>query len=959
MSYESAKFSLRPHWFLRCILPFWFKTVEVEISTDFLSARKWSVNINHIKGVRLTPRKFWTRIEIINQQLSDPVFIGRFAKSDATEFYQSVKFTKFGDYMTRLSGKIENFVEQSKYLSQSEVRDFSIFSGVNNFKHFDIGPNTPTPEVLRNSLNQILLFKNRTKMIIEEHNNTFVSKQKTIHKRFFNSVEANPLTDKQTEAAIRNEDNNLIVAGAGTGKTACVVSRIGYLLEEGLAQPDQILVLAYGKKTQEELEERVLLRLGRDDVMVKTFHSLGMLICAGSDGIMPSVSRLAEDDWEMERFIDSSIARGISNPTTRQYFIDFLAYYRHEIIDEWSFEFLSDYYSKLALVDLRALDGTKVKSQEELRIANWFILNSIEYEYEAEYPFEQGDRNHRSYKPDFYFPEYDLWLEHFGINEHGETAPHIDNHKYHEQMDWKRKAHKRNGTDLIETFSYQHRRGIWENILKELLTEYGIKFQPVSESFVLKLLREKGELSNLAKFLKSYIELLKTTDVSIEQLKVRGISGNEYDNIRSCAFLKVLTYVYVEYERELDGSNEIDFGDMIRLATQHVQNKSYVSNYTHIIVDEFQDISCARANLIRALLSANKYVRFFCVGDDWQSIFRFAGSDVKIMSQFNNNFGSYSRTDLNTTFRYPKKLLSAASRFVTANPVQLRKNISSTSSSLKKPIKVCLYGVVGDSTEEPESLYDVLSQIYAEIRRHKCRYLISVLLLGRYNFIRDDIPDVFLENANGIDPEFQTIHKAKGREADFVILLGANRGKYGFPTAMADDPLFQLVLGDEDGFPNAEERRLFYVALTRAKQMVYIVGAESFRSEFIDELLGEEYRAEVEHPPQIFDSAICPECGGRLIHRSGRYGLFWSCEYFPKCEGRLTVCKACKVGAVQMLDGYGQCNYLKCRKQFDTCPRCSIGLLVDKTGRFGPFMGCSKYPHCKFSRNITGQYLNK
>ena len=796
------------------------------------------------------------------------------------------------------------------------------------------------------------------------HNDAFILQQLEIHRAWFDCVETNPLTDRQREAAIRNEDSNLVVAGAGTGKTSCVVARVGYLLRQKLARPDDILILAYGKKAQVELAERIAKQLDNVQVEIRTFHSLGLSICAQRPEGKPSLSRLAEDEKAMLNFVEATIAEGLHDKTCRAAIMDFLAYYRNETIDEWDFDSMVDYFRRLGQIDLRTLEGVKVKSQQELKIANWLTLHGIEYEYEKKYSVDTADQQYSQYKPDFYLPTHDLYLEHFGIDLDGNTAPFIDKEKYWKGIRWKRDLHKQHQTDLIETYSYQHRRGTWRTDLQSVLEEKGVEISAVSVEHVLAILRETGQHHTLSKFFGRYISLLKSTDVSIQELKSRAIESTRHSQKRVDAFLKTLTFIYDKYQSHLSNHGEIDFGDMIRMANEAVSSGNYHSPFTHIIVDEFQDISRSRANLLLALKNVSESVRLFCVGDDWQSIYRFAGSDVKIMAQFQENFGYCARTDLDQTFRYPDKLLAAATRFVTANPLQLRKDMRSEIKSHGKPIDIRFLDGISDddsvATSLDNTLLSIREEIETEVRSKRTTFSesgkASILFLARYNFVEKELPIGILNPDTYVEPSFKTVHRAKGLEADYVVILNVVRGRYGFPSGIDDDPLFGLILGEADAFQDAEERRLLYVALTRARQKVYLLTEHFRRSTFVEELLKPEYHDEVIAAESIFTEAHCPECDSLVARKIGAYGNFWSCESWPICEGKLTLCKKCRIGAIVKKERMGCCNYQKCEAEYQPCPgRACDGLLIHREGPFGPFFGCSNWKGkgigCQVTRN--------
>ena len=230
-------------------------------------------------------------------------------------------------------------------------------------------------------------------------------------------------------------------------------------------------------------------------------------------------------------------------------------------------------------------------------------------------------------------------------------------------------------------------------------------------------------------------------------------------------------------------------------------------------------------------------------------------------------------------------------------------------------------------------------------------------MLARYNFTLDEFTRLGPE---GPQPtRALTVHSAKGLEADYVIVIDLRCGTLGFPTEIEDDPVLRLLLGEEQHFPNAEERRLFYVALTRARSRLYLLGDASETSPFIQELLGQQYAGWVDLFGDESQRYRCPRCSGRTIQRrEGAYGAFWGCMHYPACHGRLPECRKCGVGVMQPVrpeepHGY-HCTH--CEQTTRTCPGCGIGALIEREGPRGPFLGCSEWRPdgrgCDYTENV-------
>ena len=248
-----------------------------------------------------------------------------------------------------------------------------------------------------------------------------------------------------------------------------------------------------------------------------------------------------------------------------------------------------------------------------------------------------------------------------------------------------------------------------------------------------------------------------------------------------------------------------------------MESGRFRSRFKYILVDEFQDISPARAALLKALLDNCPGARLFAVGDDWQAIFRFAGSDIAVMQEFGERFGDYERIDLETTFRCSDHIAEVATEFVLRNPAQISKTVRARNKAERPAVQVGLPSDKGLSL-----LKEALDRIADDARRREGTS--EVLLLGRYQHLRPRHMAALRSRYPGLRFSWRTIHGAKGLEADYAVVLGVCTGKYAFPSEMDDDPLLNLVLAASDAHPNAEERRLLYVALTRARRQVFSAG---------------------------------------------------------------------------------------------------------------------------------------
>lgn len=315
---------------------------------------------------------------------------------------------------------------------------------------------------------------------------------------------------------------------------------------------------------------------------------------------------------------------------------------------------------------------------------------------------------------------------------------------------------------------------------------------------------------------------------------------------------------------------------MLNLAADCVEDGRWASPYELVMVDEFQDVSQARARLVASLLKEPGR-HLFAVGDDWQSINRFAGSDLAVMTDFEGRFGLAVTLKLETTFRCPQSLCDISSDFVSRNPMQIRKKVRSAKPDVANPVSII---EVGDENSIRAAVGKRLREIAAQLGGDALEA--SVYVLGRYNNDSSYLPQ---EAHNGrMDVQFVTVHSSKGLEADHVIVPRMTAETLGFPSRIADDPILALAMPGGDSFEDAEERRLFYVALTRARSTVTLITVAHRKSPFITELVRNN-KIEVRDLEGVESSnEVCPSCKrGFLVRRKGKYGPFYGCSRFPGC----------------------------------------------------------------------------
>ena len=800
-----------------------------------------------------------------------------------------------------------------------------------------------TPEI--RMLKDILEFLEAPDRAREQANKAHIANELYRSRTLFDTIEAMPLTEEQRHAVVLDDHRNLVVAAAGSGKTSVIVAKAGWLIKRGYRRPSELLLLAFARDARHEMQQRIRNRLGpaaARGVTVRTFHSLGLSIIGQAEGRRPALAPSAESAQALfellKGIVADLLADGGLSGTLLEWFQDQFAPYK----SEHEFRNWGEYWNYIRRHDIRSLKGEKVKSYEECEIANYLYLNGIAYEYEAAYEYDTATPDKRQYQPDFHLPDHGIYIEHFGLDADGKTASFVDNDKYHREMEWKRRVHEEHGTALIETFSHEHADGNLLRNLAKKLGAHGVAIAPIPRDDLFGVLEQQGRIDPFTRLLATFLQHFKGSRMSFAEISQRAASlaGRK----RAEAFLAVFRPVFERYQESLTRSGTIDFHDMINRATDLVESGRYRSPFGYIMVDEFQDISPARARLLKALLDSAPNTQLFAVGDDWQAIYRFGGSDIAVMREFQTWFGDYLRIDLETMFRTDDRIAKVATDFVLCNPAQIRKTVRPMRKADRPAVHLGLPQQKGLSL-----LMEALDKIAEDAGRHDGTS--SVLLLGRYRHLRPRNMGRLAQRYPGLRFSYRTVHRSKGLEADYAVVLGLCSGKHGFPSEITDDPLLDLVLAVPEAHPNAEERRLLYVAITRARRQVYLLAEGGPPSSFARELLRGRYDVNVfGRLPQA--DVPCPQCReGRLERRENpRSGsTFFGCSNWPYCRLTRPPCPSCGTGLTERTGDDQRCR--DCGELLEPCPDCD-GWMETRMGQYGRFLGCSNWPDCSYTRNL-------
>ena len=907
----------------------------------------------------------------------------------------------------------------------------------------------------------------------KQANERYINQELNDNSDLFDDLDGKSLDSQQREAIVVDEDAVKVIAGAGSGKTFTIQGKVKYLTEKRDVDPSEILAISFSNASVDDLKERIA-----EPIDIKTFHKVGK-------DILTQYNQYSRPDTSaLKRIIKRYLTKkALKNEDISKKLIEFFSFYINVPPSDDDIKYEGDLLDWQEGVDFstlkrrfknkqrETLNNEIVRSYEELYIANFLFIYGIKYTYEKiySYPNKNFEREFNKFKeflfsfneeipdelknditkdllnltdifeeyeikdylPDFYLDDYNIYIEHFGLNRNCEN--HLiggkSSEEYVKEMEWKRKVHKKYGTTLIETFSYYQSENRLLTRLAEKLQAQGVEFNEIDYREVYRILLENKTIKEWEDFivlLKTFIELFKGNNYDENKFKefydyVGGLKDS-FSKDRTIAFLKIVEEIYNDYEAYLLKIKKIDFNDMINKASDCIVKNGLDLPYKYIIVDEYQDTSFTRYNLLRNICDSIG-AKIMVVGDDWQSIYSFSGCDVNIFTKFDNFFDVCETRYIEKTYRNSQQLIDASSNFVMKNPDQTRKELKS-SKSLKYPIKLVNFdndfdeilkfeliikNIINQSAfknkkililgRNNKDIFNLLKNFNVENEYGKRKFEI----LGDEDKLRRNkfVKIVYRESPD-VNIEYRTVHQSKGLECDNVILINLKNWKAGFPNKMVDDPVLNFVKRNGDSFSYAEERRLFYVALTRTKNNVYLLSPYFKSSVFVQELKTDanvellelennrlETLKNIEKNGERYvipTKLKCPVCKTGVVllesfWNKGKLNRVLKCshnmappfnrcnweggyygseledlddiEYCPSCEGIL-------IKRYRHSDGHpflGCTNFRKtgCRgkgKKLEyigkTCPKCGKPLVKRVNGEDNSlFVGCSGFPKCR------------
>lgn len=445
---------------------------------------------------------------------------------------------------------------------------------------------------------------------------------------------------------------------------------------------------------------------------------------------------------------------------------------------------------------------------------------------------------------------------------------------------------------IVTYSSYNDKKTLIEH-LKEDLIKLGYQLEEKSDKDIYLRLRDTSEDNYFSRF----IDRILIPFISI-------FKGNNYDESsfellrknmpeKLSDKLEIIEQFYLYYQKTLKEQNRVDFEDMINIAYKVMPSLKEANlgvDYNYIIIDEYQDISMQRYNLTKRISDLFD-AKIIAVGDDFQSIFGFAGADVELFTNFKKYLDSAKMIPIVNTYRNSQELVDLASDFVLKNNQQIKKRLVAH-KSIQKPVEIYLYDdskrFLSDYSK-PLAVSKIIGEIYCSNPTH------NILLLGRYKddintllksglFVKLNKENIICKNYPKAKIDFLTVHSAKGLGYDQCILINSSNEKFGFPSLIEDEPIISILKPKrEEEIPYSEERRLFYVALTRTKNKMYIVTPSTHISPFIEEIRNDNnvlyHDTIIRCNSKIMTNYDCPRChSDKLIMFNYKKSDYWLYE---------------------------------------------------------------------------------
>ena len=661
------------------------------------------------------------------------------------------------------------------------------------------------------------------------------------------------LNDKQREAVISENKRLLVLAGAGSGKTKTLLQKLIYLIEEKGVSPSKILAITFTKNATNEMLDRLIISADStgeyekqlfdkrktkiekdkerflqqkkykwiDGLTVKTFHSFCYSVLR-NDGVNEFDNKfriIGDEKKDEEDELSKHVAPEtvfevfhkilIENCENTEYLLKLKRYILDYIVDKIHLKKDDNNFFSKDGKHFTTLDGTKVRSKSEQFIADWFYRHSIKYEYEPELNVKDF-----SFHPDFFVPEANLYLEHISDLSYPTKA--------------KEEQFQKGKLLLVKTFdSMTKDSALFNHTLDKV-----IKNRLPSDYQKSTCLNYREEFNHYHSDVKDFIQqVIRVTDmIKVENISIDTVLQNalkdQHERIRNFYELAIpIVKGFIDY---CTNKSYLDFNDLISKSTSLFLHHDdvihkYRNKFEYILVDEFQDVNNLQVELIKLLLT-NK-TQLFCVGDDWQSIYGFRGSNVNYIVEFEKHFDNTEIIKLNLNYRSTQNIVGASNEVIKHNKFKVDKDVQASKMSEHK--------IVVFSGNNLEENIQFCSEKVNELLKDGINND-EILFLYRRNKMFSPYFNFF--KGEGTRVQGKTIHASKGLEAKVVFIIGLTEGNGGFPDIWLEDRIFQIIKKANHDVLMEEERRLFYVAITRAKDKLFLITEKGNESSFLKEI---------------------------------------------------------------------------------------------------------------------------
>jgi len=689
------------------------------------------------------------------------------------------------------------------------------------------------------------------------------------------------LNDKQRDAVVSDDKRLLVLAGAGSGKTKTLIQKLIYLIEEKGVSPSSILAITFTKNAANEMIDRLIISADTseeykkqlfnknlnktdkdrerfnqqkkykwiDGLTVRTFHSFCYSILRNYgvnefDNKFRIISDEKRDDDDIsknpapETIFEIIHKLLIEQCEDTEYLLKLKRYVLDYIVDKIHIKKAEPKYLPKDGKFFTTLDGTKVRSKSEQFIADWFYRHSIKYEYEPLLNIKDF-----SFHPDFYIPDANLYIE------------HVSNKSF--SMKDKEEQFQKGNLLLVKTFENMTKDSVLFNhtldkiVKNKLPSDY---HKNITLNFKEEFHGYQEDIKDFVEDIKKIIPMIKIENIGIEKI-LENARNDQHERVRN--FYELAIPIVKKYIHYCTDKSYLDYNDLILKSISLFQNHNdiankYKSKYEYILVDEFQDVDNLQVELIKLLLTEN--TQLFCVGDDWQSIYGFRGSNVSYIIEFEKHFADAKIIKLNLNYRSTQNIVGASNEVIKNNKFKVDKDIQAFKKSEHKI-------VVYSGNNEEENTQFCLDKIKELLKDGVSND--EILFLYRRSKMSNPYFSKLKEE--GIRVQFKTIHASKGLEAKVVFIIGLTEGNGGFPDIWLDERIFQIIKKANYDLLMEEERRLFYVAITRAKDKLFLITEKGNESSFLKEI-PEAFTVRTNNlSKSIFEKVIiCDNCYSQL-----------------------------------------------------------------------------------------------